>query len=98
MNEFFTWEMLATFAGAVAATMLVVQFAKSSIDELLIKFGLHLPTRLFAYLVAVPVLLLGLFFTGSLTISTAVLSLFNGFLIAAASSGTYDTVKQFANK
>lgn len=85
MNEFFTWEYIATFAGAMALTGLVTQFIKGFI---------HIPTQLLAYLVAVAVLYLGLFFTGGLTWPAAVLTLFNGILIATATSGTIDGTKR----
>lgn len=85
MNEFFTWSFLATFAGIGVFTGVVTGFLKKYVP---------IPTQLFAYCVALAGLLLALFFTDALTVSSGVLSLFNAVLIASATSGTYDTVRR----
>ena len=59
--EFFTWEMLATYAGAVLATTLIVQLTKG------IGFIDRLPTRIYSYFIAVIVLVLAALFTNTLT-------------------------------
>lgn len=88
-SEFLTWEYLATMAGCMAATALIVQFCKGLVDKLV-----HIPTQYLAYIVAFAVLLLAQLFTKQLTVSMAVLDLFNAVLIAAGTSGTIDTVKR----
>ncbi len=50
MNEFFTWTMLATYAGATLVTTLITQLIKG------IGFIDRIPTRLTAYAVALVVL------------------------------------------
>ena len=69
--EFVTWAGLATYSGALAMVMLIVQFTKgiTIIDRL--------PTQVWSYIVALVVLLLANLFTGQLTIENAVLLLFN---------------------
>jgi hypothetical protein len=86
MNDFFTWEMLATYAGATLATTLVTQIFKG------VGFIDKIPTRFFSYAVALIVLLAGLFFTGGLTVNSAVLCLINAVVVSLAANGAYDLV------
>lgn len=83
INEFFTWEMLATLAGASVATGLVTAF----VDKLFNSSG-KAPTQVIAYVVALAVLLLALAFTGGLTVSSGVLCVFNALIVSSATSGT----------
>lgn len=50
MNEFFTWQFLATFAGATAATSLLTQWLKTPLKKL--------PTQWLSYIIAVGLLVL----------------------------------------
>lgn len=93
ITSFFDWEYLATYAGAMVATGLVTQVLKSTIDKYF-----NIPTQILAYVVAVIILLLAGFFTGGLDLSTAVLALLNGFIVAAATSGTISGVKRVTTK
>ena len=83
ITEFFTWEYLATFAGCMVATGLVTQAIKGIIDKVVC-----IPTQLLAWIVAIIILVLAGAFTGSLTVSNAVLCIFNGLIVAAGTSGT----------
>lgn len=49
MNEFFTWQTLATFAGAAAATGIITQFVKGWLSKI--------PTQIVSYVVALVILL-----------------------------------------
>ena len=91
MNEFWSWQTLATYAGATAATLLVTQFVKGLADKYF-----TIPTNLVAYGVALVVLILAQQFTGTLDASTAVLSVFNAILVATAASGSYDAAHRIA--
>lgn len=86
MNEFFTWTMLLTYAGAALATALVTQFVKNlgGISEI------H--TQFVSYVVALVVLLAATFFTGALTWESGALCLLNAVVVAFASNGAYDAV------
>ena len=86
MNEFFTWTMLGTYAGAVLATTLFTQLLKG------IPLFDKLPTRVFSYFVAVPVLLLAAAFTEGLTFSGVMLALVNAAVVALASNGAFDAI------
>lgn len=85
ITEFFTWQTLTTFAGAMAATGVITQFLKGV---------LNIPVRILAYIVAVVVLAGGVFFVGEANISSIALCFLNGVIIATATSGTIDAVKE----
>ena len=87
MTEFFTWQVLATFAGCVVGTGVIVQFLKN------VKFVAKLSPQLVAYVVALVLLYVAYYFTGSLTVSTACLIPFNAIAVCSASNGVYDLVK-----
>lgn len=61
MNEFFTWELLATYSGACVSTGILVEFLKGLLPGL--------PPRLLSYLTAAAILLAAQLFTGTLTLS-----------------------------
>jgi phosphoglycerol transferase MdoB-like AlkP superfamily enzyme len=86
MNEFFTWAALGTYAGATVLTMMVTQLFKG------VRFIEQIPTRLFAYLVALIVLLMASIITGTLSFETGSLAAINAVVVALAASGGYDAV------
>ena len=90
MNEFFTGEFLATFAGAALATGIVTQFLKGLFSKL--------PTQALAYIVALVFLLTANLFTGNLTLQVGALTVLNAVLVATATSGTYDAAKRLVGK
>lgn len=89
MNEFVTWEFLATFAGATMITALITQAIKNKLNKI--------PTQLMSYIIAVVVLLLANFFTVGLTVSSAILLLFNALGVSLASNGGYQAVTKIAD-
>lgn len=82
ITEPFTWEYLATIAGASTFTLLVVQFIKEPLDKLV-----KIPTRIVA-----------LAFTDDFTWGGVCLALANAFISALAASGTYDTIAAERNE
>ena len=68
VGEPLTWTYLATIAGAAAFTLLVVQFLKAPLDKVW-----KIPTRVFAYVVALGVMLVATAFTTGLTVDNALL-------------------------
>lgn len=86
MNEFFTWTMLATYAGATLATTLITQLIKG------IGFIDRIPTRLVAYAIALIVLVVATVFTGEVTVSSIALCVVNAVVVALAANGGYDAV------
>jgi len=80
MNELITWAGLGTFAGAVAATLLIVQYVKPAfpgIDTRLMALGIALLIQIGVTLIA-----------GGLAQDYA-LAVFNAVLVASSAMGTY---------
>ena len=86
VNAFFDWSYLATYSGAVAAVVFIVQFLKLPIDKL----G-HVPTRVLVYVVSLAVLLLAQMFTGNaFTPEVIALAVLNAVIVAFAAMGVYE--------
>ena len=84
-TEPFTWEYLATIAGATLATMLIVQLLKLPLDRVW-----KIPTRIIVFLIAAIVLLLATYFTVGLTAQNALLTIINAVIVALAAMGGYE--------
>lgn len=85
INEFLTVEFLATFAGLIAATILVVQFTKSIVKD---RFG-DSAVRVYTFIVAI---MLSFIFTANKepTIQDIVLTILNSMIITIAAMGGYE--------
>lgn len=81
----FSWEQLATIAGATLATLLVVQLLKLPIDKVW-----KIPTRIVAYVIALVIMILATHFTIGLTWSNAILAAVNAVIVALAAMGAYE--------
>ena len=88
--EFFDWGMLATYAGALAATGIVTQFIKGWFP--------NVATQVVSYVVALVVLLAASFFTGTFTAESAALSVINAIVVSLASNGTYEFIQRIKKK
>lgn len=86
MDGFFSWSMLATYAGATFATGIATQWLKG--------FFAKVPTQLLSYIIALILLLAATFFTDALTLESGVLCLINGVVVSLASNGGYDAVRR----
>ena len=84
-TEPFTWEYLATIAGATLATLLIVQLLKLPLDKVW-----KIPTRIVVYVIALIILLPATLFTGSLTVESGVLTAVNAVIVALAAMGAYE--------
>ena len=84
-TEPFTWEYLATIAGATVATLLIVQLLKLPLDKVW-----KIPTRIWAYVIALIILLLATQFTVGLTLNNARLTAINAVIVALAAMGAYE--------
>ena len=84
-TEPFTWEYLATIAGATVATLLIVQLLKLPLDKVW-----KIPTRIWAYVIALIILLLATQFTVGLTLNNALLTAINAVIVALAAMGAYE--------
>lgn len=92
-TEPYTWQYLATLAGATAATLLIVQFCKVPLDKVW-----KIPTRVFVYIVALAILFIATAFTTGLTIENASLVAVNAFLVALTAYGSYEVTFAKINK
>lgn len=85
-QEFFTWTMLATYAGAVMSTALITQLFKG------VGVISKIPTQIFSYGVALVILLAATFFGGQWTWPDAALCLLNAVVVSLASNGAYEAM------
>ena len=81
----FTWETLATLAGATMATVLIVELLKLPMDRVW-----KIPTRVLVYFIALGILLLGTVFTSGLSWNRRLLTAVNAVIVALAAMGTYE--------
>ena len=89
LTDFVSWDVLATYAGAVAMVNVLTQATKGIV-------GISkIPTQLWSYALALLVLYCAFFFTGALTTSNAVLILFNGFLVSLTANGVFEGIQRF---
>jgi hypothetical protein len=84
-TEPFSWEYLATIAGATVATMLIVQLLKLPMDKVW-----KIPTRIIVYIIALIISLLATAFTSGLTVQNGILTAVNAIIIALAAMGGYE--------
>ena len=84
-TEPFTWEYLATIAGATLATLLIVQLLKLPLDRVW-----KLPTRIVVYFIALVILLCATMFTSGLTVQNGILTAVNAVIVALAAMGAYE--------
>lgn len=87
MTEFFSWSTIATFAGCVAATGVIVQFVKN------IPFVAKFNSQLVSYVIALILLFASYGFTGQLNTSIACILPFDAIAVCMASNGAYDVIK-----
>lgn len=92
-ESFFTWADLDTYAGATLAVLTVVQFTKD------LPGIVKIPTRLWAYILSVIILVLATVFTvDQITPSIILLCLVNAVIVAMAAVGSYHTVADIKQK
>lgn len=86
--EFFDWNMLGTYAGAVMAVGVITEITK---DIPLIK---KIPTLAWSYLLALVVLLAAMLFGEGFTIDGAGLAVFNAAVVSLAANGGYEAIQR----
>ena len=82
--EFVTWELLGSYAGAMAMVGVITQLTKN------LKFISKIPTQLWSYILAVVVMLCANAFLGQLTLSNGILVIFNAALVSLGANGGYE--------
>lgn len=88
MNEFFSWQIISTFAGCAAATGIITQFAKN------LPFLRNIATQWVSYVISVILLFLATLFTGGLTGASAAIIPFNAILVSLSANGAFSAVKR----
>ena len=88
-ESFFTWADLATYGGAVMAVLIITEFTKE------LPGIRRLPTRLWAYLVSLALLVTAAVFTGdTIYAEDILLCLVNSVVVAMAAVGSYHSVQE----
>ena len=91
MDNFFTWEMLATFAGCMAGTMVMTEFTK--------KMTKTIPAQIISFVYAMVILVVGQLVAKTFTWNDILLDLVNAAMISLSANGGFDAVKGlFSNK
>lgn len=87
MDQFFTWETLATLAGCAAATSIVTQLVKDALKKI--------PTQLVSYIIALLILTAATAATGSASDWTgwAIVPL-NAVIVSLSANGAFAAVKR----
>ena len=92
IEQFLTWGDLATYGGAVMAVLIITEFTKD------LPGIRRIPTRLWAYLVSLVLLVLAAVFTADkVRAEDVLLCLINGVLVAMAAVGSYHSVQEQIN-
>lgn len=92
-ESFFTWADLASYAGATMAVLIITQFTKE------LPGIVKIPTRIWAYILSVVILILGTVFTVSpIGPQEILLCLINAVLVAMAAIGGYHTVADIKDR
>ena len=84
MDNFITYDYLATFAGLTTSTFIVVNFLKE------LKFVKKIPTQYFSAIVSFVLLLITTLVSGKFDPANLPLIIINSILISCSSNGVYD--------
>ena len=88
-EHFFTWGDLVTYGGAVMAVLIITEFTKD------LPGIRKIPTRIWAYLVALVLLVPAAIFTAdTIRAEDVLLCLVNAVLVAMAAVGSFHTVQE----
>ena len=90
--EFVSWEILGTYAGAMAMVGVITQLTKNS------KLISKIPTQLWSYILSVVIMLCASLFLEQLTPSNAVLTIFNAALVSLGANGGYEGLVRVFSK
>ena len=90
MDQYFTWEMLATLVGAAAATGILTQFLKGLFSKL--------PTQWLSYIIALVILLAATAATGGIGADWTVWAIvpLNAVIVSLSANGGWSAVKRVA--
>lgn len=86
IDNFFTWELLATFAGCVAATGIVT--------ELLKKFIKKIDPQVISFVIAMIILVVGQLVAKTFSWNDILLDAINAVVVSFAANGGFDAIKR----
>ena len=91
IEQFLSWSDLASYGGAVMAVLIITEFTKD------LPGIRRIPTRLWAYLIALVLLVTAAVFTADKVRAEDILLCFvNGVIVAMAAVGSYHAVQDQA--
>ena len=89
IEQFLSWSDLASYGGAVMAVLIITEFTKD------LPGIRRIPTRLWAYLIALVLLVTAAVFTADKVRAEDILLCFvNGVIVAMAAVGSYHSVQE----
>lgn len=91
-ENFVTWEIIASFGGAVGMTALITQAVKES------RYLAEISTRLVSFCIALVLLAMATYFTSCLTIDSIAILPFNALIVSTSSNGVFEGVVSFIDK
>lgn len=90
IDNFFTWELLATFAGCVAATGVVT--------ELLKRFIKKIDPQIISFVIALVILVVGQLVAKTFSWNDILLDAINAVVVSFAANGGFDVLKRLFGK
>lgn len=90
MENFLTWDILLSYGGCVAGTILVTEWLK--------KVFTKIPTQIVSFVVALVILVVGHLALGTFAWADSFLYLINAIGVALASNGGFDILKRAFGK
>ena len=90
MENFLTWDILLSYGGCVAGTILVTEWLK--------KVFAKIPTQIVSFVVALVILVVGHLALGTFAWTDSFLYLINAIGVALASNGGFDILKRAFGK
>ena len=90
MDNFLSWDILLTFSGCVAGTLLLTEFLK--------KLCQHIPAQLVSFIIAALILVVGHAAAGTFAWEEAPLYLVNAVAVSLSANGGFDAIKKAFGK
>jgi len=90
MDNFFTWQMLATFTGCMAGTVILTEFAK--------KLFKNFPAQLISFVFAFAILVVGQLVSNTFTWNDILLDAVNAVAVSLSANGGFDAIKGLFGK
>ena len=84
--EFVDWSYISTFAGCLVIVMAITEVIKN------LGFIKKIPTQITSWVLSFVILMLAHFFTGDLTVNSAILALINSVFISLTANGGYEAI------